>query len=284
MKKTAFQRIIIRIKNRLSIYDQNYIGIFCGGVGTGKSESAVSLAMGIDPRFNINKNVVFDYDGFHAFIHGDDGYKGAALIWDEMGTGLDSRRFMSKQNIAITHDLETFRYKNLALICTLPGLGMMDTRAKQLSQQYFETMKGGIDRKRNVCRVKVYDMQYNSRMDKIYFRRPHVRVNDYSCNISSLLFQKPPDDVSREYKRISMDYKLAHSKELKEGDEVKDIIEKENVAENIAKQLWPIREDFKTRQGNIDKPMVSAKYNVGDRIAERIQGFIRLWEKNPPTQ
>ena len=80
------------IKSRVD-RNQNYVMLFVGQTGTGKSYAAMSLAEHVDPNFNINR-VVFTADEFIAILNQDKTMvKGSVIMWDEAGVGMPAREW-----------------------------------------------------------------------------------------------------------------------------------------------------------------------------------------------
>lgn len=84
--------------------------------------------------------------------------KGSALLLDEIGAGADSRRAMSKDNVELSQAWQTLRARNIAVVCTLPSISMLDGRMLELSDYWVLVRKRGV-------------------------AKPHrVNVNDYAPN------------------------------------------------------------------------------------------------------
>lgn len=66
------------------------------------------------------------------------------LLIDEIEHGADSRRFMSKENVGLSHAWATLRYKNIFSIATLPTTSMLDSRMMELSDIWINVVKRGV--------------------------------------------------------------------------------------------------------------------------------------------
>ena len=108
---------------------RNFIGIIHGPTGSGKSYLGMKIAEKLDPTFNIER-VIFDPEDFFDLIGKLP--KGAWLVFDEAGAILDARRFMTVVNCVVSYVLETFRYKQISVIFTVPNLKMIDTNVRRL--------------------------------------------------------------------------------------------------------------------------------------------------------
>ena len=205
--------IIQRMRNRLLCYDRNLLGIFAGPTGSGKSESALRLALLLNPDFTTD-HVVFTVEDFFSLLNSNTLKAGDVIVWEEMGIAADSRTFFSLQNRAITYVFESFRFKNLAVLMNVPGLRMIDSRVQRLCHYYFETVK--IMRRKKLCRNKVFELQYNGRNNKIYFHYPEVVLDGVVKRVEALDFLKPPDYIVEPY----LDLKRKFTEELNIGLEL----------------------------------------------------------------
>ena len=125
-----------RIRN-----NKNCLVIFTGDTGSGKSYGALRFAEKLDPEFN-EKRIVFTPDKFLEIIrHDKELHSGNVIIFDEAGVGMASREWYSIQNKILSYVLQTFRFKNLIVIFTVPDFTYIDSQARKLFHFYFETSK-----------------------------------------------------------------------------------------------------------------------------------------------
>ena len=116
--------LIEYIKERLFERNRNFIGIFVGETGSGKSFSALHMASQIDPNFerDCKYKIIFSADDLYKLLNEKKLKQGDCILWEEMGVAADSRKFYTVQNQAVTYFLETGRALNIALLMTVPGL------------------------------------------------------------------------------------------------------------------------------------------------------------------
>lgn len=82
------------IKGRVD-RNQNFVMLFVGQIGTGKSYAAMSLGEQIDPGFDINR-IVFSADEFVEALNKDESLvRGSVIMWDEAGVGMPPREWYS---------------------------------------------------------------------------------------------------------------------------------------------------------------------------------------------
>jgi hypothetical protein len=269
--------IIKRIRDRLHRKDQNYLAIVCGGTGSGKSESSIQLAKLIDDHFDHNQ-IVFSVEDFYKLLNSGTLEQGNCIVWEEMGVSTDSRTFYSLQNRAVVYTLETFRALNLSIIFNVPGLGMIDSNVRKLCHQYFETQS--INRKEKLCTCKIMDMQYNPRIDKIYFKYPRVMVNDEIVTVERIRFRKPPDKIIDQYKKdkqefidnlnLNMEKAIKEKKADKERGKIKDI---RPIVSKILKQKDNYVYIYQNKW-KIKAEVIANEFKVGMPTANRVKASV----------
>ena len=173
---------------RIYYYDQNVLLLVCGGTGTCKSGSALTLGHLLDVvvrkskvegekdkvvgRFNVDR-VVFKAEDFISLVNSNIP-KGSVIIWDETGVEHDARNYYSLKNKLVKYVMQTFRYKNFILIMTVPDLKSIDVGTRRLLHCYLE-MKGPIGN-RKMARGAPKLVQINPQTGKAYFK--HIRFYD----------------------------------------------------------------------------------------------------------
>jgi len=133
-KVGAFQKLVDRryeywlahhIAGR-DVKNQNFVGIFIGGTGSGKSYSALAVAEDFNGgEFDINM-VVFTPKDFLDLINSNSIKSTDLVIWDEAGVGVSRREWYAIQNKAISYTLQVFRRDNINLIMTTPNVSFID--------------------------------------------------------------------------------------------------------------------------------------------------------------
>ena len=108
---------------------RNFIAIIHGPTGSGKSYLGMKIAEALDPTFNIDR-VIFEPTDFFDLV--EKLPRRAWLVFDESGAILDARRFMTVVNCVVSYVLETFRYKQICVVFTVPNLKMIDANVRRL--------------------------------------------------------------------------------------------------------------------------------------------------------
>ena len=270
--------VIERIWQRLHKKDKNYIAFFCGETGSGKSEGSISLSLAVDPEFTI-EHCVFSIEDLLNLLNCDTPDRGEFVVVEELGVNADRQKFFSIQNKAFAYVTETFRHLNLGLVLNAPGLNLIDSRVYKLGHQYFETC--GIDYKRKICTCKVFDLQYNPFMDKVYAKYPRFRINRETVVIERMEFEKPPYAIIREYKKKKLEFtrnlnrslelEIANSK-IDKSAKPKDL---SSIVEEILRHPEGIVSSWRGR-ACVSHSLIMAQFHLGEPSARAAKKLIEF--------
>lgn len=269
-------RILKSITDRLYKRNQNYLAVLVGGTGTGKSYAGLKFCEKIDPSFNISR-VVFSPEEFMALLNAGTLKKGNAILFDEIGVGMDARSFMQFSNKAMSYILQTFRWENLAVIFTVPSLAFLDTNARRLVHAVIETVE--IDYKNNLCMVKYLRSQNNPRATstkkEVYHKYPKYRMAKGGFQtVTKMRVGLPSQKLLDTYE----EKKQAFGVKLREDLE-KDFKYKQQKLTQKQEKLSPqqiadrIRSNPK-KYKNVTIANISAEFNVGDTVARRVRTMV----------
>ena len=111
--------------------------VFTGEGGSGKSHSAIRLAINIDPNFCL-KNIVFDTKSFLSRLNANLP-PGSVIVYEEAGNGLNAKRWQDEQVIIFGETAETMRYRGYMIFFTVPRLPFIDSTTRQLVQMLLES-------------------------------------------------------------------------------------------------------------------------------------------------
>lgn len=196
---------------RIYYYDQNVLMLVCGGTGTCKSGSALTLGHLFDVsmrkpkvkgepgecvgRFTVDR-VVFKAEDFISLVNSNIP-KGSVIVWDEIGVEHDSRNYYSLKNKLVKYVMQTFRYKNFVLIMTVPDLKSIDIGTRRLLHCYLE-MKGPIGN-RKMAKGALKLVQINPQTGKDYYKQ--MRFYDKSKKtLASYFIPRPYPALEAAYK------------------------------------------------------------------------------------
>ena len=153
-----------RIKN-----NKNYLGFISGATGTGKTYTSLAICEMVDPTFSIDR-VVFNGRDLMRVVA--DMKRGNAVVFEEVGVEMSNRNWASITNKMLNYLFQTFRHRNFILIMNSPYMDFIDAATRKLFHAEFQTE--AIDKKKQTVRVIPQVIQYNSRIQKFYFK--YLRV------------------------------------------------------------------------------------------------------------
>lgn len=222
-----------------SPHNQNATMIFVGGVGSGKSLAAVSLALEVsklvalkkggnpEDYFQLEKSMsVIDVEKFFDVLKNAKRY--STVVFDDSGIGYNARKFQDIINITLNNITQVYRTLNLFTILTTPNFFFIDKVGRTLTEWYCE-MEGVFDRINNVSRGRIFEIQTHSRLGshgKIFYVYPRME-NGHGAEKSYLCtFQKPPEGICVEYEKLrregAAEYQRKSIELLKERKEGKN--------------------------------------------------------------
>ena len=200
--------LIDYLVKRIRENNKNFVGIFTGNPGSGKSYSALRLAEVLSKQFNRKfsvDNVVFRAADFIDLLsHADRLKRGDVIIFDEAGTGeaMSSRNWNSIQNKLVDSAVQTFRFKNLYVFFTTPLDSFVDSHARKLFNARFVTKS--INKREKKVLVKPYfSVRTNFGEDTVpVFLRVLVKVkglDDKVKKIDTVKFGLPSPELLQAY-------------------------------------------------------------------------------------
>ncbi len=174
MYKKGKKSKISFIKKRLTTLNSNWIELFSGESGSGKTWSAISQCESIDPNFDVSKQVVFSFKQFMKVVNSEwfKNLKWRLIIFDEPQTEVSNRKWQSLTNQLLNYLMTTFRHQNIATIFCCPYKDFLDSASMKMV--HCETQMVGIDKKACLVKTKPRLQQYNPSMKKYYQHRIQV--------------------------------------------------------------------------------------------------------------
>ncbi len=167
--KKGESSIITLAKKKLRL-NLNFVGVFTGKLGSGKTYGMISFAQEADPEFDVDKQVVFDFKGVMNLTT-QDWFKNKDIKiigWDEPQITISNRAWQSQMNKLVNYLFSTFRHQNIVLLMAAPYKDFLDSQTMKLLHWEFQCSK--IDRRKGECHIYLKYQQYNSDKKKTY---PH---------------------------------------------------------------------------------------------------------------
>ena len=199
MYKKGEQSWITWIKKRIA-HNLNFISLFQGATGIGKTWSAISVAEMIDKDFSVNQ-IVFDFRELMDVINSDwfKEKKWKIIIFDEPQITISNRNWQSATNKLMNYLLSTFRHQNVILIFCSPYVDFLDSQSMKLLHCIFECV--GVNKKKELSRVRPKIQQYNSYLKKTYQHPLYVIRNKKAVPLRDWYIPKPSDELVELYEQ-----------------------------------------------------------------------------------
>lgn len=132
---------LVKIKKRVLTKDRDFVAVYDGEEGVGKSVLAMQHAKFLDPNFNLDK-VVFNADQFIKKVRDPETVKGACIVLDEAFNAINARGSLTEINRSMVALATEMRQKNLFILIVLPSFFDLDRyfalwRCRALFHLYF---------------------------------------------------------------------------------------------------------------------------------------------------
>jgi hypothetical protein len=132
---------LLKVKHRVLTKDRDFVAVYDGEEGVGKSVLAQQHALILDPNFTID-NIVFTSDQFIKKIKDPNTKKGTCIVLDEAFSSANSRGSLSEVNRSMVGLATEMRQKNLFVLLVLPSFFDLDRyfalwRCRALFHVYF---------------------------------------------------------------------------------------------------------------------------------------------------
>ena len=130
-----------KVKKRVLEKDRDWVAVYDGEEGVGKSVLAQQHAKILDPSFNLDR-IVFTSDDFIKLIKDPNTKKGSCVILDEAFNSANSRASLTEVNRSMIGLATEMRQKNLFVLLVLPSFFDLDKyfalwRCRALFHVYF---------------------------------------------------------------------------------------------------------------------------------------------------
>lgn len=202
-----------RIDNNL-----NFLSIFEGPTGIGKSWTALRIAYEIDPEFNPTTQVAFSFSELMSVINKfnrepkneEDKIlykkKYKVIIFDEAQTSVNKRDWQSRINKLFLYLLSTFRHQNIIVLFTSPFSDFMDSASMKLIHCKFECKGWNKNTKKSHLRPKM--LQWNGKMQKFYEHSLYVIKNKKCLKLQNWFVDCPPEHLIQPYEDKKMAFTM----------------------------------------------------------------------------
>lgn len=227
----------------------NYLCAIVGPPNSGKTWAGLRHAEHIDPSFNVDR-IIFTPADFLKIV-ADDKYlkRGDFILFDEVGVGISKRQWYSFANRAIFAVLQSFRFRGLGVIFTVPSLSYVDKNIQPLLHITFEMITKDIGL--GISEAKPKFWKYDAITGKIYRPYPRKVVKEQGYNMIKKL-------TSKKFRMPS--------KELRDAYEAK---RKTWAGQEYTK----LHHQFEALQLKIENKSVRGYINVEEKMKEFVEKF-----------
>lgn len=202
MNKPKQKHWISYIKQRIR-KNKNFLGFVSGPTGSGKSYSTLRMCEEVDPEFNIDR-CVFGGLELMNLINSGKLRRGNAIAFEEIGVEMSNRNWASVTNKMINYLLQTFRHQGFILIMNSVYMDFIDAHTRKLFHAEMNTL--GIDFDKQEVLLKPQLLQYNSRMQKFYYKRLKVITKDGKLPVDVWRVAKPSESLRLAYEIKKKEY------------------------------------------------------------------------------
>ncbi|MFB6199816.1 MAG: zonular occludens toxin domain-containing protein [Candidatus Nanohaloarchaea archaeon] len=260
--------LVENIQKRLYKLNKNWLSIVTGPTGSGKSWSALSLAEKIDPDFNEEK-VILRPENFMKKLANKEWGQGDVVIFDEAGAGMSAKEHMTKKNRVMDQVLQTFRRQNIAVIFTVPSKANVDKSVRRLLHTYIETKTIDYVNERN--HLKWLKMDYNRKMDKIYYKYPRIKESNGSTKkVKTVKMGKPSQELIDSYEDKRSRYQRRKNNEL--AEEIEKALQDAEKDETKSKKD-KIKEDLED-DPDISTKELAKKYDTDESYVSQVKSQV----------
>ncbi len=216
--------LIPYIRKRIN-ENRNFIALFVGDTGSGKSYSAISLAEQIDPNFSVDQ-IVFTVQDFVHLLNHADMPKASCIIFDDAGLGINARLWQQLSVRIFGMITQAYRFKQYITLITTPKMNFIEKQSRQLIHLIFEaTGKQGIMKP-----YRPFPSPYNP--EQTWRKYPTKTVDNRTITITSVRFKLPSEKLRNAYEQKKMDYMNAQFKKFEE--DMQQLEEAENTKKEKA--------------------------------------------------
>lgn len=213
------QPVIVKyILDRVKKKNKNFLALFVGPTGSGKSLASLKLAEKLDPTFDISR-VSFKARDFMNTINdlvarseAGENIVGRVLVWDEFGVSHNAREFMTKTNRVINYFFQTSRHLNLIVLMTVPMLSFIDSATRKLIHAVCELR--GINQRKKTANVNIKMVQANVTSGKEFHKYLRYTKDNKSFVLKKINFGLPSTPLLEAYELKKKAFTTQLNKEI----------------------------------------------------------------------
>ena len=284
MEKPKEPILIKYIKDRIHKKNKNFVMIFVGATGSGKSYALLRLAEMLDPTFDISR-CCFKAKDFmnkiNELINTNEKVSGKVIVWDEFGVEHNAREFMTISNRVINYFFQTSRHLNLIVLMSVPLLSFIDSATRKLSHSVAEME--GINMREKTSSVRVKMVQTNVMTGKEYPKYLRYRKGGKGYAVKRLKFNLPSPELVEQYEKKKKSFtsqlnqdimeKLLKSEDKKKPRQILNPDSMQPDIWTIAMKGWKTQSDIKKELDKIQGRDVDIGQISKNIISMRKKGY-----------
>ena len=197
--------------------NRNFIAIFTGDTGSGKSYSAIRLAERVDPGFDVDR-IVFTVKDFIALVNADLP-RGSVILFDDAGLGINAREWQSLSARIFGMVMQGFRYKQVNAFFTVPKLFFIDRQSRNLAHMRFQATSRQGTMKMYLIRESKFDP--NNPIEP--FPKMHNPGRAGFITIPRVKFQLPSRELREKYEARKKEYMDIKFRKFEEEIDTKEL-------------------------------------------------------------
>lgn len=272
------------IAHRVYRNNKNALIITCGPSGSGKSYLDLELLRAIHAyvkgEYPSDEEVVgrtfFKLNSFLKVLNSPEiqdskTSRGQMFISEEVGTQASNRTHQNIANRAYSFIVQTFRAKGMIMFFNVPSFNFVDSQVRKQLHYLIETKM--IDKKKNACICKPLTLQYNSRMDKVYFHNLKAQTSNREVvEVDLMAIPKIPDSLQKIYEGRKTEFINNLNKGLQQAlDKVEEKETKELEAPSRKELTQKQQEAYDLNQKGVEGKKIAELLGVSrSAIAERL--------------
>lgn len=270
---------ILYIKKRLK-NNLNFIALFSGSSGIGKTFAGLRTLYELDPTFDPEKQITFSFRETLNLANSEwfKKKKIKTILWDEPQVDISNRTWQSLTNKMMNYFLSTFRHQNIVLIFCCPYKDFLDASSMKMLHCIFECQ--GVNRKKELSLVKPLLQQYNPAYKKFYQHPLYVIKNKKAIPLRQWFIPKPPQHLIDVFERRKSEFTAQLNKdierELSKISEDKDPIKRKPFTEKQKKVMellvkYPAEEVAKIL--HITPNMINTHRRASEKKGWKVEDF-----------
>lgn len=260
--------LTIYIKKRCQTDNKNFIAVFIGATGSGKTYAALDFACSISEEcgtpFTIKDNVAFTFaDALRKMELPQNQAPASVFLLEEVGSvgsGGSSSEWMSKANSFFSSFLQTSRHRNQILLFTTPNFSLLMKQGRELIHGQF--VMESVNRQNKTSQARFYFAQTNPSTGKIYLKFMRLKSEEFRSRISRFMFHLPDKDMLIEYEAEKLKFTKALNKMIMDKLDGKEDIKKNGRKEAVSITVADEREFEKLYLQGVKPSKLAAMYNV----------------------